>query len=93
VRDEKLPHTVTEWVGNAICSNKKHGFGISNVAKIKAFQPFFIQFTMPYSVKRGEKMPLKVSIFNHMDNDMPVRTVSNEHPAALYAEPVRLLLL
>ncbi|CAG0922329.1 unnamed protein product [Notodromas monacha] len=78
VKDEKLPHTVTEWVGSAICSNKKHGFGISNVARIKAFQPFFIQFTMPYSVKRGEKMPLKVSIFNHMDHDMPISVTLDE---------------
>ncbi|XP_077515294.1 pregnancy zone protein-like isoform X4 [Amblyomma americanum] len=69
---EKIPHTITEWVGSTVCINSEDGIGISDPAKIKAFQPFFASFNLPYSVVRGELVPVKVSVFNYLEKCLPV---------------------
>ncbi|XP_071167643.1 alpha-2-macroglobulin-like isoform X4 [Mytilus edulis] len=61
-----IPHTITEWVGNSLCTNLDVGVGVSSVTGITAFQPFFLSFTLPYSAIRGEIVPVLVSIFNYM---------------------------
>ncbi|CAC5364876.1 unnamed protein product [Mytilus coruscus] len=61
-----IPHTITEWVGNSLCTNLDVGVGVSSVTGITAFQPFFLSFTLPYSAIRGEIVPILVSIFNYM---------------------------
>ena len=61
-----IPHTITEWVGNSLCTNIDVGVGVSPVTGITAFQPFFLSFTLPYSAIRGEIVPVLVSIFNYM---------------------------
>lgn len=71
-----LPHTITEWVGSAVCINEADGLGLSETAKIKGFQAFFTETTLPYSVIRGENAPLIVSIFNYLDKCLPIaRTI------------------
>ncbi|XP_035207333.1 ovostatin-like isoform X2 [Stegodyphus dumicola] len=72
---QKLPHTITEWIGNAVCINEEEGLGISNTKSIKAFQAFFLSFTLPYSVIRGEKFWITISVFNYVQDALPV-TVS-----------------
>ncbi|XP_075747662.1 pregnancy zone protein-like isoform X15 [Rhipicephalus microplus] len=69
---EKIPHTITEWVGSTVCINAEDGIGVSDPAKIKAFQPFFASFNLPYSVVRGELVPVKVSVFNYLEKCLPV---------------------
>ncbi|XP_037563136.1 alpha-1-macroglobulin isoform X3 [Dermacentor silvarum] len=69
---EKIPHTITEWVGSTVCINSEDGIGVSDPAKIKAFQPFFASFNLPYSVVRGELVPVKVSVFNYLEKCLPV---------------------
>ena len=46
--------------------------GISDTATIKIFQPFFVQMTLPYSVIRGEEIPVTVTIFNYLPNCVAV---------------------
>ncbi|KAL3865378.1 hypothetical protein ACJMK2_042770, partial [Sinanodonta woodiana] len=62
----EIPHTITEWVGNTLCSNSKDGVGVSPMIGITVFQPFFLSFTLPYSAIRGENLPVLVTIFNYM---------------------------
>ncbi|XP_049273309.1 LOW QUALITY PROTEIN: alpha-2-macroglobulin-like [Rhipicephalus sanguineus] len=69
---EKIPHTITEWVGSTVCIHSEDGIGVSDPAKIKAFQPFFASFNLPYSVVRGELVPVKVSVFNYLEKCLPV---------------------
>ncbi|XP_029834423.2 alpha-1-macroglobulin isoform X1 [Ixodes scapularis] len=69
---EKIPHTITEWVGSTVCINSQDGVGVSDPAKIKAFQPFFASFSLPYSVVRGELVPVKVSVFNYLEKCLPI---------------------
>jgi len=67
-----LPHTITEWIGTTICVSSQFGLGIAPPTHITAFQPFFLDYTMPYSIKRGEVVQLKVSLFNFLSFSLPV---------------------
>ena len=64
----ELPHSITEWVASAVCTNENTGLGVSPPVTIKAFQPFFASFTLPYSVIRGERLPIKVTVFNYLED-------------------------
>jgi hypothetical protein len=63
-----VPHTVTEWLGSGFCVNAKSGVGVSKPFKITAFQPFFMSFTLPYSLVRGESVAIPVTVFNYLTN-------------------------
>ncbi|KAK3869382.1 hypothetical protein Pcinc_025298 [Petrolisthes cinctipes] len=82
VRSERvsLPHTITEWVGKAVCVHQEKGLGVSSAASITTFTPFFIDLTLPPSVKRGEILNVKISVFNYLDADLPVKVVLEASP-------------
>nr|XP_033328709.1 alpha-2-macroglobulin-P-like isoform X1 [Megalopta genalis]XP_033328710.1 alpha-2-macroglobulin-P-like isoform X2 [Megalopta genalis] len=71
--ERTLPHTITDWIGYTTCISPIHGLGIAPPTTITAFQPFFLDYTLPYSVKRGEMLHMKVSLFNYMQHRLPVR--------------------
>ncbi|XP_012276125.1 murinoglobulin-1 isoform X3 [Orussus abietinus] len=71
--ERSLPHTITDWIGHTVCISPKHGLGISPPTSITAFQPFFLDYSLPYSVKRGEILRMKVSLFNYMQHSLPVK--------------------
>ncbi|NXJ30970.1 A2MG protein, partial [Dicrurus megarhynchus] len=60
-----IPDTITEWKANAFCTSDR-GFGLSPTVSLRAFQPFFVELTMPYSVVRGESFTLKATVFNYL---------------------------
>ncbi|XP_062470022.1 alpha-2-macroglobulin-like isoform X1 [Pezoporus occidentalis] len=61
-----IPDTITEWKANAFCTSAHMGFGLSPTVTLRAFQPFFVELTMPYSVVRGESFTLKATVFNYL---------------------------
>ncbi|XP_044854314.1 alpha-2-macroglobulin-like [Mauremys mutica] len=61
-----IPDTITEWKANAFCTSSDTGFGLSSTVSLKAFQPFFVELTLPYSVVRGEAFTLKATVFNYL---------------------------
>ncbi|KAM6474043.1 LOW QUALITY PROTEIN: ovostatin-like [Liasis olivaceus] len=67
-----VPDTITEWKANAFCVAQETGFGISEPASLIAFQPFFVDLTLPYSIIRGEDFLLKAVIFNYLDRCIQV---------------------
>lgn len=67
-----LPDTITQWVGKAICVHPQAGVGISDKQSIITFTPFFIDLTLPPTVKRGEILPVKMSVFNYHSDSLPV---------------------
>lgn len=81
VTKERLPHTITEWIGSAVCMSSEDGLGISNSTSIKGFQAFFLSFTLPYSVIRGETFTVSVSLFNYVDDALPIRVSLDESDA------------
>ncbi|XP_064106159.1 alpha-1-inhibitor 3-like isoform X3 [Macrobrachium nipponense] len=73
-----LPDTITEWVGKAVCVHPVKGLGVSQRAPIITFTPFFTDLTLPPSVKRGEILPVKISVFNYLETDLPVKIILQE---------------
>ncbi|NXD67621.1 A2MG protein, partial [Eolophus roseicapillus] len=64
--DVTIPDTITEWKANAFCISADTGFGLSPTVTLRAFQPFFVELTLPYSVVRGESFTLKATVFNYL---------------------------
>ncbi|NXI90677.1 OVOS protein, partial [Psophia crepitans] len=62
-----IPDTITEWKTSAFCVQDNDGFGISSLVSLTAFQPFFVDLTLPYSVIRGEKFHLIANVFNYLN--------------------------
>ena len=67
------PHTITTWIGEAICMNTEFGLGVSKPSSLLVSQDFFAEIRLPYSVKRGETFPLNVTVFNYIDVELPIR--------------------
>ncbi|XP_008845367.1 alpha-2-macroglobulin [Nannospalax galili] len=61
-----VPDTITEWKAGALCLSNDTGLGLSPTASLRAFQPFFVELTMPYSVVRGEAFTLKATVMNFL---------------------------
>lgn len=70
-----IPDTITEWKASAFCVQDDAGFGISSTVSLKAFQPFFVDLTLPYSVIRGEKFNLIANVFNYLNECIQVYQV------------------
>ncbi|XP_027285155.1 alpha-2-macroglobulin-like isoform X2 [Cricetulus griseus] len=60
------PGAITEWKAGAFCLSNDTGLGLSPVVSFRAFQPFFVTLTMPYSVIRGETFTLKATVLNFL---------------------------
>jgi uncharacterized protein YfaS (alpha-2-macroglobulin family) len=72
----KVPESITSFVISGVAMNNRFGLALpSSYPKLTVFQPFFIQFTLPFSIKRGEKLKLDLFVFNFMDVSQSV-TVS-----------------
>ncbi|XP_037703428.1 ovostatin-like [Choloepus didactylus] len=70
-----VPDTITQWKANGFCMNDKDGFGVSATTSLTAFQPFFVDLTLPYSVVRGEEFTVKVNVFNYLNRCIQISTV------------------
>uniref|UniRef100_A0A8C3U1U4 OVOS protein n=1 Tax=Catharus ustulatus TaxID=91951 RepID=A0A8C3U1U4_CATUS len=70
-----IPDSITEWKASAFCVHDDVGFGISSPASVTAFQPFFVDLTLPYSVTRGEKFNLIANVFNYLNKCVQVYQV------------------
>lgn len=46
---------------------------MSSLVRIESFQPFFVELHLPYSMKRTEKLHLKISVFNYASHFLPIR--------------------
>ncbi|OXB56297.1 hypothetical protein ASZ78_002122, partial [Callipepla squamata] len=64
--DVTIPDTITEWKASAFCMSSDTGFGLSPTVSLRAFQPFFVELTLPYSVVRSEVFVLKATVFNYL---------------------------
>ncbi|XP_068111193.1 alpha-2-macroglobulin-like protein 1 isoform X2 [Hyperolius riggenbachi] len=67
-----VPDAITEWSSQMICVGPR-SLGMTST-NLRVFQPFFVELELPYSVKRGETLQLKASVFNYMNKNMMIRT-------------------
>ncbi|KFO93272.1 Ovostatin, partial [Buceros rhinoceros silvestris] len=70
-----IPDTITEWKASAFCVQDDAGFGISSPVSLRAFLPFFVDLTLPYSVIRGEKFNLIANVFNYLNRCIQISAV------------------
>uniref|UniRef100_A0A5F9CAH6 Alpha-2-macroglobulin n=1 Tax=Oryctolagus cuniculus TaxID=9986 RepID=A0A5F9CAH6_RABIT len=83
-----VPDTITEWKASALCLSNDTGIGLSPIASLQAFQPFFVELTMPYSVIRGEAFTLKATVLNYLPKCIQV-SVQLEDSSQFLAVPVK----
>ncbi|XP_070646277.1 pregnancy zone protein-like [Bos indicus] len=83
----KVPDTITEWKASALCLSGTAGLGLSPTISLTAFQPFFLELTLPYSVVRGEAFTLKATVFNYLSHCIRV-SIQLEASSAFLAIPV-----
>ncbi|XP_077578127.1 alpha-2-macroglobulin-like [Stigmatopora nigra] len=69
------PDTITTWETEAFCLSSQ-GFGLAPRQKLTVFQPFFLELTLPYSIKRGEHFELKATIFNFLSKSIMVKVTT-----------------
>ncbi|XP_038175201.2 LOW QUALITY PROTEIN: alpha-2-macroglobulin [Arvicola amphibius] len=79
------PDTITEWKAGALCLSNDTGLGLSPVVSFQAFQPFFVELTMPYSVIRGETFTLKATVLNYLQKCIRVAVQLEASPDFLTA--------
>ncbi|CAH7186921.1 murinoglobulin-1 [Phodopus roborovskii] len=75
-----VPDTITEWKAGALCLSNDTGLGLSPVVSLQAFQPFFVELTMPYSVIRGEAFTLKATVLNYLPTCIRVGVLLEDSP-------------
>ncbi len=77
VADIIVPDSITTWMLRAIAISKDKGLGITE-DQLVAFQPFFITVDLPYSAIRGEEFPVRVAIYNYLDETQSVVVQIND---------------
>ncbi|XP_041491931.1 alpha-2-macroglobulin-like protein 1 [Microtus oregoni] len=69
-----VPDTITEWKAMTFCTSQSRGFGLSPTVGLTAFQPFFVDLMLPYSVVRGESFRLTATVFNYLKDCIRIQT-------------------
>ncbi|XP_072260761.1 C3 and PZP-like alpha-2-macroglobulin domain-containing protein 8 isoform X3 [Pyxicephalus adspersus] len=62
----EVPDSITTWVTEAIGMSGETGLGVARSAYLKTFKPFFIDFTLPYHVIRGEQVKIPLTVYNYL---------------------------
>jgi CD109 antigen len=62
----EAPDSITTWVLRAVALSQEQGLGVAE-SELTVLQPFFIQVDLPYSAVRGEEFPVKVALYNYLD--------------------------
>ena len=62
----RVPDSITSWVGEAVGLSEAWGLGVAVPALLKTFKPFFVDFTLPAYVVRGEQAKIPLSVYNYM---------------------------
>ena len=66
----RVPDSITEWSGSAVCLSAESGLGIAaESARLITELDFFVRVHLPAKVKRTETVPLKVQVFYYGDDD------------------------
>ncbi|XP_067387168.1 alpha-2-macroglobulin-like protein 1 [Emydura macquarii macquarii] len=75
-----VPDTITEWKAGTFCTSEM-GFGLAPTMSLRAFKPFFVEPTLPYSVIRGETFSLKATVYNYLPQCIQIKVTVAESPS------------
>ncbi|CAN9500475.1 unnamed protein product [Ophioblennius macclurei] len=62
----EVPDSITTWVAEAVGLSEERGLGLAKRAEIRTFKPFFVDFTLPYSLIRGEQTKVPLTVYNYL---------------------------
>ncbi|KAJ7415213.1 C3 and PZP-like alpha-2-macroglobulin domain-containing protein 8 [Willisornis vidua] len=62
----EVPDSITTWITEAVALSEEKGLGIANQTELKTFKPFFLDFTLPYHVIRGEQTKIPLTVYNYL---------------------------
>ncbi|KAL6107852.1 cpamd8 [Pungitius sinensis] len=60
------PDSITTWVTEAVGMSEEKGLGLAKKAELRTFKPFFVDFTLPYSLIRGEQIKVPLTVYNYL---------------------------
>ncbi len=69
--DLTAPDSITTWRLHAV-STSEAGLGVAE-SSLRVFQEFFGEPDLPYSVTRGEQFPVRIQIYNYLDEAQTVQ--------------------
>ena len=79
-RRDQLAHEAGEWQRKPeLAISKERGLGVDEAA-LTVFQPFFVQPDLPYSVIRGEETPVKLALYNYLDEPQEIFVTIDDAP-------------
>ncbi|XP_062412466.1 C3 and PZP-like alpha-2-macroglobulin domain-containing protein 8 isoform X2 [Sardina pilchardus] len=61
-----VPDSITTWVTEAIGLSEEKGLGMAPRAELRTFKAFFVDFTLPYNVIRGEQTKVPLTVYNYL---------------------------
>lgn len=62
----EVPDSITTWVTEAMGLSERKGLGLAKRAELRTFKPFFVDFTLPYSLIRGEQTKVPLTVYNYL---------------------------
>ncbi|XP_032065555.1 alpha-2-macroglobulin-like isoform X2 [Thamnophis elegans] len=68
-----IPGTITKWKAGAFCLSADTGFDLAQPTFLQTSKAFFIKFTFPYSVVRGEAFLLNATVSSYLTSCIRVR--------------------
>ncbi|XP_038058113.1 C3 and PZP-like alpha-2-macroglobulin domain-containing protein 8 isoform X2 [Patiria miniata] len=68
----RVPDTITTWMTDVIAMSPTYGLGVAETVPLTTFKNFFVEFTLPYSVIRGEQLRVPVTVYNYLDRCVQV---------------------
>ena len=90
--DLTAPDNITTWKLQAVSTNN-NGLGIAS-GSLRVFQDFFTDPDLPYSVIRGDEFPLRVRIFNYVDQEQTIRvTLKDPETLGFEGEAVQQVVI
>ncbi|XP_063146713.1 C3 and PZP-like alpha-2-macroglobulin domain-containing protein 8 [Candoia aspera] len=61
----EVPDSITTWVMEAVGLSER-GLGLARQTELRTFKPFFIEFTLPYHIIRGEQAKIPLTVHNYL---------------------------
>nr|XP_034973051.1 C3 and PZP-like alpha-2-macroglobulin domain-containing protein 8 [Zootoca vivipara] len=62
----EAPGSITTWLAEAVGISEEKGLGLAPQAQLRTFKPFFVDFSLPYSVIRGEQTKVPLVVHNYL---------------------------
>lgn len=61
-----VPDSITTWVTEAVSLSEEKGLGLASRTELRTFKNFFVDFTLPYSLIRGEQTKVPLTVYNYL---------------------------